>query len=269
MTGFILPFDDRYSITHLCLIPSLVQRLINSPKAKEADLSSLAFVSCGGAYLPDSLATELINMGPKNMEMLEGKIAPYKSLKQLIHVFTFTGYGITEATLPVTTKPFPGILGGRVKSVPGSAGILLPGMQARILREDGTEAGPNEPGELWLKSGSIAMGYWNNEEATREAFVDGWLKTGDRFVIDEDVTLFFQDRIKVRVVLGLVILYLWAYRCALAGYTENLGYASVSYGNREYPSRASAQINSRCIGRRRLERSDIRRKGPSGVGRLK
>lgn len=108
-----------------------------------------------------------------------------------------TGYGLTEITLAATTKPSPGTLGGRVKGVPGSVGILMPGVEARILREDGSEAGLNEPGELWLRSGGVALGYKNNKEASRDTFVDGWLKTGDRFLVDKDGTFFYQDRIKV------------------------------------------------------------------------
>lgn len=65
--------------------------------------------------------------------------------------------------------------------MPGSTGVLLPGMEARILRDDGTDADVNEVGELYLKSQNIAVGYWNNEKATRETFIDGWLRTGDKF----------------------------------------------------------------------------------------
>ena len=69
---------------------------------------------------------------------------------------------------------------------PGSTGILLPGLEAKIVKEDGTLAGPNEPGELWLKGENVVLGYWRNENATKETFVDGWLRTGDRFRIDQD-----------------------------------------------------------------------------------
>jgi long-subunit acyl-CoA synthetase (AMP-forming) len=98
----------------------------------------------------------------------------------------FTGYGLTEATILACSKPFPGVLGGRAKFVAGSAGILLPGIEARILREDGSDADLNEAGDLWLKAENVALGYWNDERATRETFVDGWLKTGDRFLVDAD-----------------------------------------------------------------------------------
>jgi long-subunit acyl-CoA synthetase (AMP-forming) len=80
------------------------------------------------------------------------------------------------------------MLGGRAKRVPDSAGILFPGMEARIVREDGSDSDTNEPGELWLKGGNIALGYWDNEQANRETFVDVWLKTGDLFRVDEDGT---------------------------------------------------------------------------------
>lgn len=73
-----------------------------------------------------------------------------------------------------------------MKRIPGCTGVLIPGMEARILRDDGSDADVNEVGELYLKGGNIAMGYWNNEKATREAFVDGWLRTGDKFRVDEE-----------------------------------------------------------------------------------
>src|ERR1700683_3372341 len=98
----------------------------------------------------------------------------------------FTGYGMSETTLIACSKPVPGTLDGRAKYVPGSAGILYPGVEARILREDGSHTEINEPGELWLKAENVALGYWNNEQASRETFVDGWLKTGDRFLVDAD-----------------------------------------------------------------------------------
>lgn len=64
--------------------------------------------------------------------------------------------------------------------------MLLPGAEAKIVKDDGTLAGPNEPGELWLYGDSVAMGYWRNEKATKETFVDGWLRSGDRIRVDED-----------------------------------------------------------------------------------
>ena len=67
-----------------------------------------------------------------------------------------------------------------------SVGKLHPGVEARLLREDGSEAGVNEPGELFVRSQTVALGYWNDEKATRETFVNGWLRTGDFLRVDEN-----------------------------------------------------------------------------------
>ena len=74
--------------------------------------------------------------------------------------------------------------GGRVDPVRGMTGILAPSLEARILREDGSDADYNEVGELILRGPLVTLGYWNNEEATKETFKDGWLYTGDRFYVD-------------------------------------------------------------------------------------
>ena len=76
------------------------------------------------------------------------------------------------------------MFGGRIDPVRGMTGILLPFMEARIIREDGSDADYDEVGELVLRSPTVALGYRNNEKATKETFVDGWLLTGDRFYVD-------------------------------------------------------------------------------------
>ena len=77
-----------------------------------------------------------------------------------------------------------------------SAGVLLPGIVARIQKADGTYAGFNEPGELIVNTHSMASGYSNNEEATEETFVDGWVRTGDEVTINENMEIFIIDRLK-------------------------------------------------------------------------
>lgn len=107
---------------------------------------------------------------------------------------------MSEATVSITVKPIvEGVLGGRAKNVPGSAGILNPGYDARLVRADGSDAGLDEPGELWLRGPTVTLGYWNNEKANKETFVDGWLRTGDMFTVDKDGVFWFQDRAKVRI----------------------------------------------------------------------
>jgi long-subunit acyl-CoA synthetase (AMP-forming) len=58
-------------------------------------------------------------------------------------------------------------------------------MEARILREDGSGVNVGETGELWLRGPNVSPGYWNDEKASRETFVNGWLRTGDLFHADE------------------------------------------------------------------------------------
>ena len=75
--------------------------------------------------------------------------------------------------------------------VHGSTGVLAPGLEARIMRDDGTDANVNELGELWLRGDTVALGYWDNEKASKETFVDGWVHTGDIFYADAGGNFWF------------------------------------------------------------------------------
>ncbi|KIK90748.1 hypothetical protein PAXRUDRAFT_831419 [Paxillus rubicundulus Ve08.2h10] len=167
----------KYRVTTVFLVPSLVHQIVHHPRFRTADFSTVQVVQCGAAYLPAPLAEQLRSRLPGVPRVGEG-------------------YGMSEATLSVSMKHVPGILGGRAKNVPASVGVLLPGVEARIVREDGSLAALNEPGELYVRSGCVALGYWKNEAATKETFKDGWLRTGDRIRIDGDGVLYFEDRTK-------------------------------------------------------------------------
>ncbi|KAF9222994.1 acetyl-CoA synthetase-like protein [Gyrodon lividus] len=167
----------KYRVTSVYLVPSLVHQIVHHPRFPTADFSTVQVVQCGAAYLPVSLSEQLRSCFPGVAQVGEG-------------------YGMSECTLSVSLKPLPGILEGRAKNVPGSVGVLLPGVEARVVRENGTLAPLNEPGELYVRSGSVALGYWKNEKATMETFKDGWLRTGDRIRIDRDGVLYFEDRAK-------------------------------------------------------------------------
>ena len=82
--------------------------------------------------------------------------------------------------------PKPILSGETDFHVVDTVGKLFPNVEARILREDGSEADVNETGELHVRSERVALGYWNNEKATREAFVDGWVRTGDLVRVDRN-----------------------------------------------------------------------------------
>ena len=97
----------------------------------------------------------------------------------------------------------------------GSSGSFLPMVEARIMSTEGIEiTGYDQPGELVIKSPSVVLGYLNNDEADRETFQDGWMRTGDVAVIKKSPKgnehCFIVDRIKelikvkVRAVLHLL-----------------------------------------------------------------
>ncbi|KAG2009620.1 AMP dependent CoA ligase [Coprinopsis cinerea AmutBmut pab1-1] len=166
----------KYKVSVIALIPSIVHQLVHHPDIEKVDLSSVTSLGSGAAYLPPELAEKLSRLLPKQSHFSEG-------------------YGMSECTIAAITQPYPGTL-GKLKAYPGSTGVLLPGMEARIVRDDGTEADFDEPGELWLRSRNVALGYWNNEKANRETFVDGWLRTGDKFRVDKEGNFWFADRAK-------------------------------------------------------------------------
>ncbi len=85
----------------------------------------------------------------------------------------------------------------------GSIGCrALPGAELKVMKEDGSPAGLEEAGEIWLKAGSMMKSYLNRPDATADAFSDGWYRTGDMARIDADGYLFIVDRIKDMIVTG-------------------------------------------------------------------
>ncbi|KAG9315981.1 acetyl-CoA synthetase-like protein [Chiua virens] len=172
-------FDSipKYRVTSMYLGPIPCPPNRSSSQVPTVDFSTIQTINCGAAYLPVSLADKLLIRLP-GVERMSG------------------GYGMSECTLTASMRPVPGMLGGRIKHVPGSVGVLLPGVEARIVREDGELAALNEPGELHIRTGCVALGYWNNQKATDETFKDGWLRTGDRMRIDADGAVYFEDRAK-------------------------------------------------------------------------
>ena len=81
---------------------------------------------------------------------------------------------------------------------PGAAGLLLPGVRARIVHPTtGSDLGPGEAGELWLRSPAAMVGYRHDAAATAATVdSDGWLHTGDIARIDADGAVFVVDRVK-------------------------------------------------------------------------
>lgn len=86
---------------------------------------------------------------------------------------------------------------------PGSIGVPLPDLQVRIVDPETLLAvEPGEIGELWLKGRGITPGYWGKPDETREAFVDGWFRTGDLGRVDDEGYYYLADRMKHIIISG-------------------------------------------------------------------
>ncbi|KAK9271259.1 hypothetical protein L1049_026849 [Liquidambar formosana] len=166
---------EKYRATYLPLVPPILVALINGADRIRAkyDLGTLHSVLSGGA--------------PLSKEVTEGFVEKFPTVAIL------QGYGLTESA---------GI-GASTDSLEesrryGTAGMLSPSMEAKIVDPESGEALPvNRTGELWLRGPTIMKGYFSNAEATTSTLdSDGWLRTGDLCYIDEDGYIFVVDRLK-------------------------------------------------------------------------
>jgi len=107
------------------------------------------------------------------------------------------GYGLTE-TAPIVSSS---LVGGEPKR--GSIGLPLPGIDVRLVDADGEDSLAGDPGEIWVRGPNVFPGYWNDAEATALVLTDdGWLKTGDIAVTDDDGYLYLVDRAKDLIIVS-------------------------------------------------------------------
>jgi long-chain acyl-CoA synthetase len=109
----------------------------------------------------------------------------------------FQGYGLTEASPTVTSSVIGGV------SKPASIGLPLPGIEVRLVDEEGEDALVGDAGELWVKGDNVFVGYWEDAAATERVLTaDGWLRTGDVAVVDDDGYLYLVDRVKDLIIVS-------------------------------------------------------------------
>ena len=106
------------------------------------------------------------------------------------------GYGLTEAAPAVTSNA-----AGPVAKA-GSIGVPLPGVEVRLVDEDGDDAEDEDPGEIFVRGPNVFAGYWARPDATAEVFDGDWLRTGDVAYRDEDGYLFLVDRKKDLIIVS-------------------------------------------------------------------
>ena len=119
-----------------------------------------------------------------------------RRLQQRFGLQLAEGYGLTEASPVVTTSA------GLPLKI-GSVGKVLDGMTVRIVDEDGDDVLEGDAGEIWVKGPNVFMGYLDDPEQTaRVLTADGWLRTGDIAVTDDDGYLFLVDRAKDLIIVS-------------------------------------------------------------------
>jgi len=123
---------------------------------------------------------------------------PVKVIKDFEAAFkvpVIEGYGLTEASPVVAINPDDH---GRRR--PGTVGLPLPGLEVRVVDDEGKPLATGEPGELLVKGPSVMMGYLNRPEDTAKAIRDNWLSTGDIASLDADGYIRIIDRKKDMII---------------------------------------------------------------------
>jgi acyl-CoA synthetase (AMP-forming)/AMP-acid ligase II len=158
-------------------VPTIAWQLLDHPERSRFDLSSLEMISYGGAPAAPELARRI----HAEFGALPGN-----------------GWGMTETMATVTSH-----VGEDYLNRPDSCGPPVPISDLRIMSPDGArELAVGEVGELWANGPQIVKGYWNKPEATAEAFVAGWVRTGDLARLDEEGFCYIVDRAKDIVIRG-------------------------------------------------------------------
>ncbi|MDB5076015.1 MAG: AMP-dependent synthetase and ligase [Chloroflexi bacterium] len=165
----VLEAIQRYRCTLFLGAPPMYVAFVNLPELNNYDLSSIRVANSGAAALPAQIL---------------------KQFKDISGVVIAEGYGLTE-TSPVSHSNSAGPV---IK--PGTVGPVIPGVEAKVVDEDGQEVPVGAEGEIVIRGENVMIGYWRNPEASEEALRGGWLHTGDVGTVDEDGYFTIVDRMK-------------------------------------------------------------------------
>jgi long-chain acyl-CoA synthetase len=173
--GPIVEAIEKHRVTLFPGVPTLYVAFNNFPGIEKRDLKSVRACISGSAPLPLEVA--------ERFEKLTGA--------KLVE-----GYGLTEASPVTHCNPLYG------ERRLGSVGLPLPGVDAKVVDEEGKEVPLGEVGELIVKGPNVMKGYWNRPEETQKALKDGWLFTGDLARMDQDGYFYIVDRKKDMIIAG-------------------------------------------------------------------
>ncbi len=166
---------EREGVTLLFGVTTMYLALASTRRFAEADLSTLRSALSGGAPIPESLLRTWLDRG----------------------LMITQGYGLTESSPGATMLR---AADGSRKL--GSAGTACFFTDVRVVTPTLDPVAVGEPGEVQVQGPNVTAGYWQNPAATADAFVDGWLHTGDIAVVDDEGYLTIVDRLKDMYISG-------------------------------------------------------------------
>jgi long-chain acyl-CoA synthetase len=175
-----LDLIEEHGVTHTLAVPTMLAAMNEEQLARPRDVSSLHYLCHGGS----PIATETLRRAHLAFPDAE-----------LIHI-----YGATE-TAPIATVLHDG---QSLLDTPQvrSCGQPAVGVDVRVVDADGRAAPIGEVGEVAVRGPNVMVGYWNKPEATADALVDGWYRTGDLGYQDAAANLYLVDRAKDMIVTG-------------------------------------------------------------------
>jgi long-chain acyl-CoA synthetase len=166
---------ERHGVTMMSGPPTMWAALASLPDVTASSFASVRSAVSGAA----KLAPEVV-----------GEVSSRLGLQ------LSDGYGLTE------TSPVVASAAGTEAPV-GSIGPAVPGVELRLVDTDGEDVLVGDSGEIWVRGPNVFPGYWNDPEATAAALTsDGWLRTGDIGVVDDDGYVYLVDRAKDLIIVS-------------------------------------------------------------------
>ena len=165
-------------ITRTALVPFLMRELAEWAEAGEAEVPQLDYVVYGGEPADPALLSRF---------------------RRLFGCGLIEGYGMTETTSAITMLLPEHHEDPRLLS---TVGTVVPGMEIRLVDEDGADCPAGTCGEVLVKTPTLMLGYYRDPERTAAAICDGWYRTGDIGMLDEQGFLTLVDRKNNLVITG-------------------------------------------------------------------
>jgi len=177
--GEILRLVSERRVNHSFWVPAMMLFLLNHPDCPKTDFSSLKSILYGASPIPEDLLVQALDTFRCNF---------------------IQAYGLTETTGAICLLEAPDHVPGSPRL--RSCGRPVFGTEVRVVDADGRPLPSGEVGEIAVRGEQVMKGYWNLPDATAQAIVDGWFRTGDAGYYDEDGYLYIHDRVKDMIVTG-------------------------------------------------------------------